>query len=168
MRTCWILKKKMCGDIPDNWWLSRRMQMKRLRWSFEPSCRQANHFWAFLENSLKYSSCQKIFVTTNRNTFFKSASTPKTSFHLWKKWHPIPLDRRRWTNPSTPRWRTTSRLPTSGSRRRSRKRSARTHPPFLHKSYCQIITAIMWLSYHSGVGQNWVYAKQTVIVHIPM
>merc|ERR1719432_671761 len=58
-----------------------------------------------------------------------------------------PSCRRRWTNPSTPRWRTTSRLPTSGSRRRSRKRSARTHPPFLHKSFfCQIVTAIMWFS----------------------
>merc|ERR1712156_1073668 len=65
-----------------------------------------------------------------------------------------PSCRRRWTNPSTPRWRTTSRLPTSGSRRKSRKRSARTHPPFLHKFYCQIVTAIMWLSYHSSVGQS--------------
>ena len=157
----------MCGDIPDNWWLSRRMQMKRLRWSFEPSCRQANHFWAFLENSLK-DSCCKINLQPQVVTHFSNQlQFEKRHFiSLQINWHPV--DRRRWTNPSTPRWRTTSRLPTSGSRRRSRKRSARTQPPFLHRFYCQIVAAIMWLSYHSSVGQSWVYAKQTTIVHIPM
>ena len=53
------------------------------------------------------------------------------------------------------------RRPTSGSRRRSQKRSARPRPPFPHKilSSQSIATTMMWLSYHKSVGQSRVCQK---------
>merc|ERR1719234_1113821 len=56
----------------------------------------------------------------------------------------------------------TSRRPTSGSRRKSQKRSDRPRPPFPHKilSSQSIATMMMWLSsYHKSVGQSRVCQK---------
>ena len=50
------------------------------------------------------------------------------------------------------------RRPTSGSRRRSQKRSDRPRPPFPHKILSSQ-TMMMWLSYHKSVGQSRVCQK---------